>query len=108
MPPLKEGAVVIGKYTESLDEIKDGQTYIVLTKNDGLVYKRLYREGKKATAFMFHSDNTAYQPYSIPSEDVLEVWSFVCSLNMGEFKPQDINVDSMIKFLQSYRVEMGK
>lgn len=108
MPPLKEGAIIIGKYTESLEDVKDGQTYIVLTKDDGLVYKRLYREKKKQIAFEFHSDNTAYHPYSVSSENILEVWSFVCSLNMGEFKPQDINVDSMIKFLQSYRVEMGK
>lgn len=108
MPPLKEGAIVVGRYVESLDEIKDGQTYVVLTKNDGLVYKRLYREKKKSIGFEFHSDNTYYQPYSIPSEDILEVWSFVCSLNIGEFKPQDINIDSMIKFLQSFRVEMGK
>lgn len=108
MPPLKDGAMIVGKYVESLDDIKDGQTYIVLTKDDGLVYKRLYRTGKKSTQFEFHSDNTSYQPYTIPSENILEVWSFVCSINMGEFKPQDINVDSMIKFLQSYRVEMGK
>lgn len=109
MPPLKDGSTVVGKYVESLNEIKDGQTYIVLTKNDGIVYKRLYRENKKRTdVFIFQSDNPAYSPYPVRSEDILEIWSFVCSINIGEFKPQEINVDSMIRFLQSYRVEMGK
>jgi transcriptional regulator with XRE-family HTH domain len=109
MPPLKEGAMIIGKYLEGLEEIKDGQTYIVITKNDGIVYKRLYRENKKTVnAFVFHSDNPAYSPYIIQSNEILEVWSFVCSLNMGEFQPQDLNIDSMIRFLQSYRVEMRK
>lgn len=108
MPPLKDGSTVVGKYVESLDEIKDGQTYIVLTKNDGVVYKRLYREKKKLNHIKFHSDNPAYEPYTIPADEILEVWSFVCSLNIGEFKPQDLNIDSMIRFLQSYRVEMGK
>jgi transcriptional regulator with XRE-family HTH domain len=107
MPPLKEGTTVIGRYVETLDEIKDGQTYIVLTKNDGLVYKRLYREKKRSNdVFIFNSDNPAYQPYTIPTEDILEVWSFVCSINVGEFKQQDINIDNMIRFLQSFRVEM--
>ena len=94
---------------ESLNEIKNGQTYIVLTKNDGIVYKRLYRENEKRTdVFIFQSDNSAYSPYAVKSEEILEIWSFVCSINIGESQPQEINVDSMIRFLQSYRVEMGK
>jgi transcriptional regulator with XRE-family HTH domain len=109
MPPLKDGSIAVGRYVESLDEIKDGSTYVVLTKEDGLVYKRLYsKKTKNNTIFEFHSDNPAYHPYIIPNEEILEVWSFVCSINLGEFKPQDINIDNMIRFLQSYRVEMGK
>ncbi len=109
MPPLKDGTFVVGKYVESLKEIKEGQTYIILTKEDGVVYKRLYREDKKSNdVFQFHSDNQAYSPYTVKSENIIEVWSFVCSLNIGEFKPQDLNLDSMIRFLQSFRVEMGK
>lgn len=109
MPPLKDGSVVVGKYVESLDDVKNGQTFIVLTKNDGLIYKRLYRTNKKGRKeFEFHSDNPAYMPYSVPSEEILEVWRFVCSLNIGDSKPQDLNIDNVIRFLQSYRVEMGR
>lgn len=109
MPPLKSGTIVVGRYVESLEEIKDGQTYIVLTKNDGLVYKRLYREKKKMqNIFEFHSDNPSYSPYTVKTESILEIWSFVCSLNIGEFKQQELNIDNVIRFLQSYRVEMGR
>ena len=109
MPPLKDGTIVVGKYVESLSEITDGQTYIVLTRDDGVVYKRLYREKKKSgDTFEFHSDNKTYSPYNIHAKNILEIWSFVCCLNIGEFKPQDLNIDSMIRFLQSQRVEMGK
>lgn len=109
MPPLKNGTIVVGRYVESFDEVKDGQTYIVLTKDDGLVYKRLYREKKKSqNIFEFHSDNPAYAPYTVKTENILEIWSFVCSLNIGEFKQQELNIDNVIRFLQSYRVEMGK
>jgi transcriptional regulator with XRE-family HTH domain len=109
MPPLKDGSIAVGKYIETLDEIKDGQTYIVLTKSDGLVYKRLYKTAKKGNAeFEFHSDNPAYVPYIIPSSEILEIWGFVCSLNIGDSKPQELNIDNVIRFLQSYRVEMGR
>jgi transcriptional regulator with XRE-family HTH domain len=107
MPPLREGTTIVGRYVESLNEIIEGQTYIVLTKNDGLVYKRITRESKKVNAnFIFNSDNTNYKPYIIANEDILEVWSFVCSLNIGEFKMEELNIDNVIRFLQSYRVEM--
>lgn len=109
MPPLRDGSIVVGKYIEQLADVKDGLTYIVLTKSDGLVYKRLYKTNQKGTPeFDFHSDNPVYHPYSVPSEEILEIWSFVCSLNIGESKPNDLNIDSVIRFLQSYRVEMGR
>jgi transcriptional regulator with XRE-family HTH domain len=103
MPPLKDGTIVVGNYVESLNEIKDGQSYIVLTKDDGIVYKRIYRDKKRSTTFEFHSDNSSYSSYTVKAESILEIWSFVCSLNIGEFKKEELNVDQMIKFLQNYK-----
>lgn len=103
MPPLKDGSIVVGNYLESLAEIKDGQTYIILTKDDGVVYKRIFRNKKKTNEFEFHSDNKNYTPYIVKADAILEIWSYVCCLNMGEFKPQELNVDQMIQFLQGYK-----
>ena len=103
MPPLKDGSMVVGSYLESLNQVKDGQTYIVLTKEDGVVYKRIYKDKKKANTFEFHSDNKSYSPYPVKAESILEIWSFVCSLNLGEFKQQELEVDKMIEFLQQYK-----
>ena len=100
MPPLKNGSIVVGSYVESLNAIKDGQTYIILTKDEGVVYKRVK---KKAGAFELHSDNKAYSPYTIKPETILEVWSFECCINIGEFEQQEIEVEQMIKFLQAYK-----
>jgi transcriptional regulator with XRE-family HTH domain len=103
MPPLKNGSIVVGSYVESINAIKDGQTYIILTKDDGVVYKRVYRDKKKSGIFELHSDNKTYMPYPLKPENILEVWSFVCCINMGEFEQQEIEVEQMIKFLQAYK-----
>ena len=109
MPPFKDGSVAVGKFVESFNEIKDGNTYIVLTKDDGIVYKRLYRENPKANnVFEFRSDNTTYSPYSVKGDNILEVWGYVCSLNVGEYQPPTLNMDSVIKFLKSVGVELAK
>lgn len=103
MPPLRDGCYVIGRFMESLKDIKNGQTYIVLTRDDGVVYKRLYVKGK---LIELHSDNKQYQPYTIKPADVLEIWEFVCTLNISDKKSEELNIDSIIRMLNSLRVEM--
>jgi transcriptional regulator with XRE-family HTH domain len=34
MPPIKEGSFVIAKYLEKLEDVKEGNTYVVVTKDD--------------------------------------------------------------------------
>jgi transcriptional regulator with XRE-family HTH domain len=107
MPPFNDGTIIIGKYIDDIKEIKDRETYIVLTKEDGIVYKRLKRKKEKLNdVFEFHSDNKYYQPFLYHSKNILEVWSFVCSLNIGEYKQDELNMENVIRFLQSQRVEM--
>jgi transcriptional regulator with XRE-family HTH domain len=104
MPPLTEGAYVIGTYVEKLDDIKDGSTYIVLTQNDGLVYKRLYNTLDHTGTIQFHSDNKAYLPYEVRAEDIFEVWSFVCSIN-----PTDVQVSDLIyTAIQDIQMKLGE
>ena len=103
MPPLRDGCFVIGKFLESLKQINDGDTYILITRDDGIVYKRVYRNGN---ALELHSDNKAYQPYTIKASEVLEVWEFVCTLNISDKKAEELNMDSIIQMLNSMRVEI--
>lgn len=102
MPPLTTGDFVVGKYIESMEEVSDGKTYILLTKEDGIVYKRLY---KKPDFFELHSDNKMYLPYKIKATDILEVWEFVCCLKTSD-KKEEINLESMMKLLLSMQVEI--
>jgi hypothetical protein len=57
MPPLEGGSFVIGRFIEELDEVKDGKTYVVLTKTEGLVYKRARNKIADEGVLRLHSDN---------------------------------------------------
>ena len=105
MPPLKPGCFVIGKFLESIKDIKDGSTYVLVTRDEGIVYKRVY---KKAQFLELHSDNKQYEAYKVKDADVLEIWEFVCTLNISDAKTEELNIDSIIKMLNSMRVEIGK
>lgn len=104
MPPLETGAYVIGKYVEDLTDIKDGKTYVVLTQNDGLVYKRLYNKIEEDGTIHLHSDNKTYVPYQIKPEEVFELWSFVASLNPTD---QPIS-DLLYNTIQSIQADVAQ
>ncbi len=106
MPPLATGDYVVGKYVESVEEVIDGRTYILLTKEEGIVYKRLFRVQQES--FELHSDNKVYPPYSVNLKDVFEIWEFVCSLKISDKKEEEINMESMMKLLLSMKVELER
>jgi transcriptional regulator with XRE-family HTH domain len=106
MPPIKEGSFVIAKYVEKPDEIKIGHTYVVVTKDDGLSYKRIMNYAKKEGSIELHSDNKIYQPYKVKLEDVLELWEYTCCINMNQYDDSELNLNSIMNMLRGLKVEI--
>ncbi len=104
MPPVTKGDYIVGKYIEKLSEVADGKTYILLSKEEGIVYKRLYRKNK--TTFELHSDNRSYPPYNIEAKSILEIWEFVCCLKTSDKKDDEINLENMMDLLRSLKVDI--
>lgn len=74
MLPLSSGSVIIGEYVENWHDIKSGQTYVVISKDDGVVYKRVGAKYKEDKGLKLVSDNRVYEPYWVAADDILEVW----------------------------------
>jgi len=101
MPPHKEGSFVVGEYVERIGDIVDGKTYILITKNDGMSYKRLFKKGQ--AGLIAKSDNSVYAPYDVHQSEVLEIWRYTCSIATQEFEPNDMGVMSVMDILQGLR-----
>lgn len=101
MPPHKKGSFVVGEYIERVSDIVDGKTYILITKNNGMSYKRLYKKGKNAVIAC--SDNAIYKSYEVLFSDVLEIWCYACSIATDEFNQNDLGVMNMQDVLQGIR-----
>ncbi len=74
MLPVLPGTIVFGEYVESLDDLKNGKLYILVTKNEGIVFKRAFMFTQHAGNLLCVSDNQKYHPYVVAAEDVLELW----------------------------------
>jgi transcriptional regulator with XRE-family HTH domain len=74
MLPTPSGSVIVGEKVDNIEDVKSNQTYVVVSRNEGIVYKRVMRNNKLKNKFTLVSDNVAYQPYNVNTEDLLEVW----------------------------------
>jgi len=75
MLPMPSGSIVISRYVESLRELRDDKTYVVITARDGIVYKRV-RNHPDRHSITAISDNPEYPPYTIGYGDIQEMWRY--------------------------------
>ena len=75
MLPIPSGAIVFGEYVDNLSDIKNGKLYIVVSQQEGIVFKRVFNFSDKKSSLLLVSDNRLYEPYTIQAEDVLEIWA---------------------------------
>lgn len=92
MEPIKPDTYILSEYIDNWKNIKDGKTYIVITKDDGIVYKRLNNRISDTGELVLNSDNPEYTPYNIHVDNVIEVWG---ALGFISFKLPEIDAFSL-------------
>jgi transcriptional regulator with XRE-family HTH domain len=77
MLPIPEHAWVTGEYVLDWKDLKTGEACVVLTMDDGIVFKivenRIEEEGK----MILFSLNPLYEPYEIHVGEIREIWKFI-------------------------------
>jgi transcriptional regulator with XRE-family HTH domain len=102
MLPTPSGSIIVGEKVDDLDEIKSNQTYVVVSRSEGIVYKRVMKNNRTKNKLTLISDNTAYQPYNVNSDDVIEVWRAQMILSKANTQQRwDVNqLASLVSNLQ--------
>ncbi|MEI6264471.1 MAG: LexA family transcriptional regulator [Sphingobacteriia bacterium] len=102
MLPTPSGSVIVGEKVEGLDDLKNSNTYVVLSRNEGVAYKRVMKNNRLKNKITLISDNPQYEPYNVSSEDVLEIWKAVYILQKANAAPRwDVNqLAGMVNNLQ--------
>jgi transcriptional regulator with XRE-family HTH domain len=84
MPPHTNKSYIVGRYIENLGEIKKDKTYILVTVDEGITYKRL--SNKNEDSIIVSSDNIIYHPYEIKLSSILEIWEYVAHIGSDDHK----------------------
>lgn len=102
MLPVQEGAIIVGEFVQNWMQIKSDTPCIVVTKNEGIVFKIIFNHIETDQSLLMISNNPLYQPYSVFVDEVLEVWKmkaivstdFPSSIDLG-------NIQDGIRSLQN-------
>ncbi len=74
MLPTPSGSIIVGEKVEELDAVKNNAACILVSRNDGIVYKRVQKSNRNHNKLTLVSDNPSFQPYTINADEVLEMW----------------------------------
>jgi len=77
MLPIPDGAWVTGEFIQDWTSIKTGEACIVLTREDGLVFKIVENLLIETGHFKLSSLNPLFEPFEVRGQDIFEVWKFV-------------------------------
>lgn len=109
MLPIEEGDYLICEYVTDWHNLKDQQCYVVVTKNEGVVYKRVINKLASSGELLLQSDNPAYDPYTIKGADILEIWKSLgyTSFKLPDGKQQFFNLQSIADSLNALKKEIS-
>lgn len=103
MLPTPSGSIIVGEKIEDLNEVKNSQAYIVVSRSEGIVYKRIEKNNRVKNKLTLVSDNPQYQPYQVNAEDIAELWQAQMVISkITQQQRWDMNsLASMVNNLQS-------
>jgi len=108
MPPVVEGSYVVAEFIQNWMTIRSGTPCIVVTKEDGIVFKIVHNLLDSIQSFQLCSTNTFYSPYLVHANDVIEMWKFAnyISPELPEVRMDDANLSKSLQDLQKEVYEL--
>lgn len=77
MPPVVSGSFVVAEFVQDWTTIKSGTPCVLVSKEEGIVFKFLYSHLDENQTFLLVSSNPSYEPYSVHVSGIFEIWKFV-------------------------------
>jgi len=94
VPTFQESDIIFGRYVENFNELRDDRVYVIVTKQEGIVVKRVINRVHIENKLVLNSDNQRhlgeYPPIIIEPEDILEIWYGISYYSRQMRSPRDV------------------
>ncbi|MEQ8547597.1 MAG: S24/S26 family peptidase [Cyclobacteriaceae bacterium] len=108
-PTLMSGDFAICEWVEGFGQITDDRVYVIVTKNDGILIKRVINRIEKYEFLLAKSDATVnremYPSIKIPPSEIAEIWYVRSYMSANLSSPSDIytrinELEAQVEFLK--------
>jgi transcriptional regulator with XRE-family HTH domain len=107
MHPIPDGAFITGEFVLDWNDVKTNTAYIILTREEGIVFKVAENLIDTQQCLRLHSLNTTYHAYDLPVNEIREIWRFVHYISPELPEPQ-LQKDDIIGHISKLQLEIGR
>lgn len=117
VPTFQESDIIMSRFVENFNEIRDDRVYIIVSKREGVVAKRVINRVKIEGKLILNSDNQRhpgeYPPLVVEPEDILEIWYAVAFFSRQMRSPKETyarinDLDARLTFIEQSRKKLGE
>ena len=106
MLPIPSGSWVTAEFIQDWNSIINGHAYIVVTLDDGVVFKIVENLLKTENKLSLFSLNPAYQQYDVHVAQIKEIWQFVHFISCELPDPIEPK-DELFRTMESIRKDVA-
>jgi transcriptional regulator with XRE-family HTH domain len=105
MLPIPDKSWVTGEFVQNWNTVRNNFPYIILTLDDGIVFKIIENKLQSEQKLTMHSLNPLYEPYDVHVKDIREIWKFIHYIS-PELPEPNLPKDELVKTVRSLQKEI--
>jgi transcriptional regulator with XRE-family HTH domain len=106
MLPIPDGSYVTGEFVQDWNTLVSGHGYIVLTLDEGIVFKIVENLLESEHKLRLFSLNPVYEPFEVHVNEIREIWKFVNYIS-SEIPDPMISPDELIKTVAGLKKDLN-
>jgi transcriptional regulator with XRE-family HTH domain len=107
MLPIPDGSWVTGEYVQDWNNLKNSDVCIILTLNEGVVFKIIENNIHLDKSLKLFSLNPVYEPYSLSVSEITEIWKFTNFISNQIPEPK-LPKEDLLAAVASLKQEINK
>jgi len=107
MLPIPDGSYVTGEFLQDWNTLVSGHGYIILTLDDGIVFKIVENLLESEHKLRLFSLNPVYEPFDVHVSEIREIWRFVNYIS-SEIPDPMISPDELIRTVAGFKKDLDQ
>jgi transcriptional regulator with XRE-family HTH domain len=106
MLPIPNGSYVTGEFVQDWNTIQNGHGYIILTLDEGIVFKVVENLLESQHILRLFSLNPIYETYEVNASEIKEIWRFVHYIS-SEIPDPVLPADELIRTVAGLKKDLN-